>query len=475
MGAFFLFKINLLDKQGRTGMSVKVIILAAGKGSRMRSKLPKVLQPLAAKPLLGYVIDVAQSLAAQNISTVVGHGAELVKKKFADVKGLSFVQQTEQLGTGHAVMQANDCYADEDIVLILYGDVPLTQTKTLQDLLSLVSNEHPLAVLTITLADSSGYGRIVRNSHHQVCSIVEEKDASIEQKKIKEVNTGIMAVKGANLRSWLQQLSCKNAQGEYYLTDIIAMCVAEGLQVATTEPIDEIEVIGVNNKKQLQLLERDYQQMLAADLMEQGATLVDASRIDIRGEVTTGMDVLIDVNTIFEGKVSLADDVVIGSHCIIKNTQIAAGTIVSPFSHIEGATIGENCLIGPYARIRPDSNLSDNVKIGNFVETKKVNVGKGSKVNHLSYIGDTKMGENCNIGAGTITCNYDGVNKHLTQLGNNVFIGSATQLVAPVSLTDNVTIGAGSTITKNVTEPGLALSRAKQICIKNWQKPVKNS
>lgn len=454
-------------------MSIQVIILAAGKGSRMRSKLPKVLQPLAAIPLLEHVIKLAKTLATDKISTVVGHGAELVKEVFAKHDYLIFIEQTQQLGTGHAVMQADEHYADDDTVLILYGDVPLTKPATLQNLLDLVSDSHPLSILTISLADSTGYGRIIRDSNNKVIAIVEEKDATLEQKQVKEVNTGIMAVKGFYLRSWLAKLSCDNAQDEYYLTDIIAMCVADGLQVATAKPSGEIEVLGVNNKQQLQDLERDFQQQLATGLMEQGVTLIDADRVDIRGELEVGTDVLIDVNTIFEGKVTLGDNVTIGSHCYIRNTEIASGTVVEPFSHIDGAMLGKDCQIGPYTRIRPDTNLDDNVKIGNFVETKKTNIGKGSKVNHLSYVGDTIMGKDCNIGAGTITCNYDGVNKHQTVLGDKVFVGSASQLIAPVNLTDNVTIGAGSTIAKNVTEEGLTLSRAKQISIRSWKKPVK--
>ncbi len=455
-------------------MTVKVVILAAGKGSRMRSKLPKVLQPLASVPLLGHVINVANTLNDSQIITVIGHEASRVKQTFQSQDNITYVEQTEQLGTGHAVMQADQHFSDQDVVLILYGDVPLTKTGTLEDLLGLVSAHNPLAVLTITLKNSTGYGRIVRNSHHQVQMIVEEKDASPEEKSIKEVNTGIMAVKGSFLRKWLANLACENAQSEYYLTDIIEMCVNDGFDVATTEPTSEIEVLGVNNKSQLQNLERDYQRQLAEVIMEQGATLIDANRIDIRGQLTVDHDVLIDVNTIFEGNVSLGDDVQIGSNCIIRNSTIASGTIIKPFSHIDGATIGKDCEVGPYARIRPESEFEGNVKVGNFVETKKSLIGKGSKINHLSYVGDTQMGEFCNIGAGTITCNYDGVNKHQTQIGNHVFVGSDTQLIAPVNISSGVTIGAGSTISKDITQSGLTLSRSKQVSIRNWQKPVKN-
>ena len=454
-------------------MSLKVVILAAGKGTRMRSQLPKVLQPLAQKPLLQHVINTATSLLSADIITVIGHGAESVKSV---IKGqnLSFVMQEQQLGTGHAVVQANAHYSDEDTVLILYGDVPLTSPETLKDLLSLVDESHPLALLTIELADSSGYGRILRDQHSKVQAIVEQKDASKVQKQIKEVNTGIMAVKGKYLRSWLSNLSSDNAQGEYYLTDIIAMCVHSGFEVPTTNPMSEIEVLGVNNKRQLQELERGYQRLQVAALMNQGATVMDAQRVDVRGLVSVGMDVSIDINVIFEGTVTIGNNVKIGAHCLIKNTVIADNVTIEPFCHIEEAHIGEFCNVGPYARLRLGSELSANVKIGNFVETKKSQIGQGSKVNHLSYVGDTVMGEQCNIGAGTITCNYDGVNKHLTDIGDNVFIGSDTQLVAPVKIGSGATVGAGSTITKDVPSDELTLSRSKQITLKGWTKPLKN-
>lgn len=454
-------------------MSLKVVILAAGKGTRMRSKLPKVLQPLAQKPLLQHVISTAESLHSSDIITVIGHGAESVKSA---VTGhyLSFAMQKEQLGTGHAVVQANDHYSDDDTVLILYGDVPLTSTSTLKDLLSLVDESHPLALLTIELADSTGYGRIVRDNHHQVQAIIEEKDASIEQKQIKEVNTGIMAVNGGHLKSWLTNLSSDNAQGEYYLTDIIAMCVNDGFEVHTTKPQLEIEVLGVNNKVQLQDLERRYQHQKVTELMIEGATVIDASRVDVRGTVSIGQDVLIDVNSIFEGEVKIGNNVHIGANCLIKNATIADNVTIEPFSHIEEATIENNCTIGPYARLRPGTELASGAKIGNFVETKKAKIGQGSKVNHLTYIGDTVMGENCNIGAGTITCNYDGVNKHLTEIGDNVFVGSDTQLVAPVKVDSGATIGAGSTITKDAPADQLTLSRSKQLTLKGWMKPAKN-
>ena len=453
-------------------MSLKVVILAAGKGTRMRSKLPKVLQPLANQPLLQHVINTAQSLQSDSIVTVIGHGAEQVKQSVSG-EHLEFCMQTEQLGTGHAVVQSNSHYSDDDTVLILYGDVPLTKVETLSDLLSLVDESHPLALLTITLENSSGYGRIVRDNHFQVQAIVEEKDASLAQKEIKEVNTGIMAVKGRYLKKWLANLSSDNAQQEYYLTDIIAMCVSEGFEVHTAQPDAEIEVLGVNNKSQLQGLERLYQKGLAEDLMVAGATVMDAARLDIRGQVTVEQDVFIDVNVVFEGDVVLQEGVSIGPNCVLKNTTISAGTKIEAFSHIEEAIVGKNCVIGPYARLRPGSQLANNAKIGNFVETKKAIIGEGSKINHLSYVGDTVMGEHCNIGAGTITCNYDGVNKHQTTIGDRVFVGSDSQLVAPVEIGSDATIGAGSTITKQAPAETLTLSRSKQLTIKNWQKPIK--
>lgn len=451
---------------------MKVVILAAGKGTRMRSSLPKVLQPLAAKPLLQYVVDTAHQLGAEQVLTVVGHQSHLVEEAMAD-QGVDFVAQTEQLGTGHAVQQAIPEIADDDTVLILYGDVPLTAKETLEDLLNLVNDEHPLALLTINLDNPTGYGRIVRDQHHFVQAIVEQKDANPEQLKIQEVNTGILAAKGANLKHWLAQLQSNNAQGEFYLTDVIAMCVADGFTVNTTHPAAEIEVLGVNDKKQLQGLERQFQAQQADKLMVAGVTLIDAARLDVRGTVEVGQDVEIDANVILQGKVVLGNGVRIGANCILNNVTIADGTNIHPFSHLEDCTIGENVNVGPYARLRPGTELADDVRIGNFVETKKAKIGTGSKVNHLSYVGDTLMGAGCNIGAGTITCNYDGVNKHQTTIGDNVFVGSDSQLVAPVTIGDGATIGAGSTITKESPAGELTLSRSKQITVKGWQKPTK--
>ena len=453
-------------------MTLKVVILAAGKGTRMRSKLPKVLQPLAQKPLLQHVIDTAESLNSESVITVIGHGAELVEQRVSG-DNLSFVMQEQQLGTGHAVQMATHLVNPDDTVLILYGDVPLTSLETLQDLLSLVSRENPLALLTIDLDNPTGYGRIVRDQHIVVQAIVEQKDASDEQLLIKEVNTGIMAVKGQQLNHWLSLLSCDNAQGEYYLTDIIAMAVKDGFTVQTTQPNSEIEVLGVNDKIQLQGLERRYQKQQAMALMQEGVTLIDANRIDIRGEISVEADVQIDVNCILEGRVTLGQNVTIGANCLLKNVTVADGTVIHPFSHLEDCIIGSDCIIGPYARLRPGTELGNNSKIGNFVETKKAIIGEGSKVNHLSYIGDTNMGRDVNIGAGTITCNYDGVNKHKTIIGDRVFVGSDSQLVAPVQIGDDATIGAGSTITKDAAESQLTLSRSKQLTISSWQKPIK--
>jgi len=453
-------------------MSLKVIVLAAGKGTRMRSHHPKVLQPLAQKPLLAHVVETAQQLTDEPIITIVGHGSEQVKSIMGSV-GLIYVEQLQQLGTGHAVQVAESYIDDEDTVLVLYGDVPLTQQSTLKSLVDQVNDQQPLALLTIELLDSSGYGRIVRDACGAVTAIVEEKDATPAQKQIREINTGMLAAQGKQMRQWLAQISNNNAQGEYYLTDIVSLCVASGYGVATSQPDSEIEVLGVNDKRQLQGLERRYQTQLADHLMVQGVTLIDANRIDIRGHLEVGMDVTIDADVIFEGHVSLGDNVTIGANCVIRNAHISANSVIHPFSHIDGAQLDEFCEIGPYGRLRPGTVLAKSVKIGNFVETKNAQIASGSKVNHLSYIGDTKMGANVNIGAGTITCNYDGANKHQTIIEDDVFIGSDTQLVAPVTIEKGATIGAGSTITKTAPTDSLTLSRSKQLTVSAWQRPQK--
>lgn len=448
-----------------------VVILAAGQGSRMKSALPKVLHPVAGKPMLHHVVDTAKQLGAEKIHTVIGHGADQVRASLHD-DSVNWVLQTEQLGTGHAVAQALPDLPDNARVLILYGDVPLTRKDTLESMVSDLDDRN-LALLTVDMDNPHGYGRIVRNDQGQVQAIVEQKDATAEQQDINEVNTGILAVSASHLKSWLPTLSNSNAQGEYYLTDIIAMAVDNGLSVTVSQPLNPFEVQGVNNRLQLAELERWYQRQQAERLMTEGATLADPARIDVRGELTIGNDLWIDVNAVFEGKVSLGNNVVIGPNCVIKDATIADGAEIKANSVIEGAVVGANAQIGPFARLRPGTELAANTKVGNFVETKKAVVGEGSKINHLSYVGDASLGRNVNVGAGTITCNYDGVNKHKTVLGDGVFVGSNTSLVAPVSVADQATIGAGSTITRDISEGELAVARGKQRNISGWERPKK--
>lgn len=453
-------------------MNISTIILGAGKGTRMRSDKPKVLHAIADKPMLKHVYDMSQQLPNNAITIVYGHGGDLLKNTFADLKA-NWAEQREQLGTGHAVQQALPFINEKDVALILYADVPLLKLATVERLLAL-ANDNTLALLTVNLNDPMGYGRIVRDLHAQVEKIVEEKDASVQEKTIQEVNTGIMAVPGTHLKKWLQALKNNNAQGEYYLTDIIEMAVADNVAVVTAQPDHEDEVLGVNNRAQLNYLERAYQMQQANALMAQGVTLMDASRFDLRGEIiSVGQDVIIDVNVIFEGSVTLGNNVRIGANCCIKNAVIADDVEILPNCVIEDAEVGVGTRIGPFARLRPGTVLADHVHVGNFVEIKKSTIAKGSKVNHLSYIGDTTMGGNVNVGAGTITCNYDGVNKFQTIIEDNVFIGSNSQLIAPVTLAKNATIGAGSTITKDAPESQLTLSRAKQVSITGWERPVK--
>lgn len=448
-----------------------VIILAAGQGSRMKSRLPKVLHRLADKPMLQHVVDSARALHAAAIHVVIGHGAEKVRESLsgADVQ---WTLQAEQLGTGHAVAQALSQVPDDARVLVLYGDVPLIQTNTLADLLGRVTPEQ-MALLTVELADPQGYGRILRNAAGAIEAIVEQKDARPEQLAIAEVNTGILATTAGQMKRWLPALSSDNAQGEYYLTDIIAMAAGEGTAIAATHPATAEEVQGVNNRLQLAALERVYQLAQAEALMTAGVTLADPSRIDVRGTVNAEGDVHVDVGVVFEGTVSLAAGVYIGPYCVIRNAAIGADSRVESHSVIDGAEIGQRCTVGPFARLRPGTVLANQAKIGNFVETKKALIGEGSKVNHLSYIGDTRMGRNVNVGAGTITCNYDGVNKSETLLGDDVFIGSNSALVAPLVVGAEATIGAGSTITREVAPGELAIGRGKQRNIAGWPRPVK--
>ena len=453
-------------------MAIKSIILAAGKGTRMRSMQPKILHPLAGKPLVEHVYDLCQELEDNTITIVFGHGGETVRKAL-DSLSVSWVEQAEQLGTGHAVQQAESQINDNDTVLILYGDVPLLKLATVKVLLADVSDK-TLALLTVELDQPKGYGRIVRDNKNQVINITEEKDASEQVKQLREVNTGILAVAGASLKRWLRLLENNNTQNEYYLTDIIALAVSEGVAIKTSQPVHSSEVLGVNNKSQLSYLERVYQAQQAEILMLQGVTLADPNRFDLRGEITKlGQDVSIDVNVILEGTLEIGDGVTIGPNCVIKNSKIANGVEILANCVIENATVGADSRIGPFARLRPAAEIQSSVHIGNFVEVKKSIIGQGSKVNHLSYIGDCQIGESVNVGAGTITCNYDGINKSLTIIEDGAFIGSSTQLVAPVTVGKNSTIAAGSTITKNTPEEQLTLSRAKQITIKGWRRPVK--
>ncbi|MFL1456035.1 bifunctional UDP-N-acetylglucosamine diphosphorylase/glucosamine-1-phosphate N-acetyltransferase GlmU [Marinobacter sp. GN3S48] len=450
-----------------------VVILAAGQGSRMKSALPKVLHAVAGRPMLHHVIATARQLEAEQIHAVIGHGADQVKAATTE-QPVNWVLQQDQLGTGHAVAQALPDLPDNARVLVLYGDVPLTGAGTLEALVSQIDND-TLGLLTVTMENPQGYGRIIRNDEGKVTSIVEQKDASEAQQQIREVNTGILAVSARRLKDWLPQLSNRNAQGEYYLTDIIAMAVEHGMQVAVSQPRDAFEVQGVNNRLQLAELERWFQRREAERLMTEGATLADPARVDVRGNLTIGNDILIDVNVVFEGDVELADGVSIGPGCVIRDAKIAAGARINAHSVIEGAEIGANAQIGPFARLRPGTRLADDTKVGNFVETKKAVVGEGSKINHLSYVGDASLGRNVNVGAGTITCNYDGVNKHQTVIGDGVFVGSNTSLVAPVTVAEGATIGAGSTITRDVSDRELAVARGRQRNIADWDRPVKKS
>ncbi len=452
--------------------TLDILILAAGKGTRMRSDLPKVLHPLAGKPLLGHVVDTAHALGAARVCVVYGFGGDAVPRAFGD-DNLTFALQAEQLGTGHAVQQALPNLADTGVTLVLYGDVPLTRPATLQPLVA-AAQAGKLGLLTVTLADPAGYGRIVRVDG-QVARIVEHKDADDAERAIREVTTGILAVSTARLKNWIGRLKNDNAQGEYYLTDIVALAVADGVAVETHQPADEWEVLGVNSKAQLAELERTHQGEIARALLEAGVTLADPARLDVRGALACGRDVRIDVNCVFEGRVELGDGVEVGANCVLRNVTVAAGTRIDAFTLIDDAAVGEANRIGPFSRIRPGTVLARDVHVGNFVEIKNSRIDDGSKINHLSYVGDTTMGKKVNIGAGTITCNYDGANKHRTVIEDEVFVGSDTQLVAPVTVGRGATLGAGTTLTRDAPAGELTLSRARQLTIAGWKRPLKKS
>jgi len=451
-------------------MAFSVVVLAAGKGTRMKSSLPKVLHPIGGKPMVQHIIDTVNKLGATNIHLVYGHGREQLQNKLSH-NDLSWCLQDQQLGTGHAVQQAAPDIKDNEDVLILVGDAPLIKESTLQQLIA-VKKDADLALLTVELEDPTGMGRIIRQGE-QVTAIVEHKDASQQQRQIKETNTGMMIMGGKNLKRWLSALNSNNAQGEFYLTDVIEMAAKEGKSIHASQPSCAIEVEGINNRVQLASIERAYQTEQAAALMMQGVSLLDPSRFDLRGELEVGQDITIDVNVIIEGKVKIGSNTSIGANCTLIDCDIADNAVIHANSIIEQAVVGENCSVGPYARLRPGTVMKQQSRVGNFVEMKKTILGKGSKANHLSYLGDTEVGEGANIGAGTITCNYDGINKFKTIIGDGAFIGSNSALVAPANIGKNATVGAGSIITKTVEESELAIARAKQRNISNWDRPVK--
>ncbi len=451
-------------------MSLHVVILAAGKGTRMRSSLPKVLHPVAGRPMVSHVIDTARSLNAEKIHLVYGHGGEAMQARLNDAD-VEWVLQAEQLGTGHAVAQAMPTIPDHAKVLVLYGDTPLISPVTLETLLT-IQPANGIGLLTVSLANPTGYGRILR-ADGQVVGIVEQKDATAEQQLINEVNTGVLVAPAKQLKQWLSGLTNQNAQGEYYLTDVIAAAHDSGSSIQTAQPSCPQEVEGANNRLQLAQLERFYQKRAAEQLMLEGVTLLDPARFDLRGTLQCGEDVLLDVNVIIEGQVELGHRVQIGAGCVLKNCRIADDSIISPYSIIESSTLAEGCTVGPFARLRPGAELAAQAHVGNFVELKNAKLGFGSKAGHLSYLGDSDIGANVNIGAGTITCNYDGANKHKTIIEDDVFVGSDTQLVAPVRIAKGATLAAGSTITRDVAEDELVLSRVPQHHVTGWQRPVK--
>lgn len=452
-------------------MNLSVVILAAGKGTRMKSSLPKVLHPVAHKPMVQHVIDASKALNSDNITMVYGHGGDQLKEALSS-NDVHWALQAEQKGTGHAVKVADEFMPDDQTILILYGDVPLIQTETLERLLA-VKPEKGIALLTVKLDNPTGYGRIVRDENDKVVGIIEQKDANPEQLLINEVNTGIMAVNGDLLKGWLANLSSDNAQGEYYLTDVIAMANEAGYAINTAHPESGIEVEGANNRVQLATLEREYQRRATEQLMLAGASMRDPARVDVRGDVTVGHDVSLDVNVVFEGTVVLGDNVTVGPNCVLKDCVIEDGATIQANSLVDDAKVGENAQIGPFARLRPGALVGKKAKVGNFVEMKKSSLGEGSKANHFSYLGDATIGAGVNIGAGVITANYDGVNKFKTDIKDNAFIGTNSTLVAPITIEENGFVAAGSTVTKNIDKDGLAIARGKQRNIDGWKRPAK--
>ncbi len=450
---------------------LEVVVLAAGRGTRMHSELPKVLHTLAGRPMVAHVLDVARSLKAARLHVVVGHGAELVQQAVA-APDVVFHVQDKQLGTGHAVLQAAPHWDADSRVLVLYGDVPMLSAEALLPVIA--DDDDAPRLLATYLDDPTGYGRVERDDSGHFVGVVEHKDASPAQRRISEVNTGVLSARGADLSRWLDLVSNDNAQGEYYLPDVLLIAAGEGRRVSVVEIADSEQTQGVNDRAQLEQIERLLQRRQAEQLLRSGVAIADRNRIDIRGELLCGRDVHIDVNTVFEGRVVLGDGVRIGANCVIRGAELASGTVVSPFSHIDDALIGEDCSIGPYARLRPGTALEDGARIGNFVETKNAKIGAGSKANHLAYVGDAVVGAGSNIGAGTITCNYDGANKHQTTLGDGVFVGSNSTLVAPVTVEDGGFVAAGSTITKAVGTDQLAVSRGRQKNIEGWRRPTKH-
>lgn len=452
---------------------MEVVILAAGQGKRMRSVLPKVLQPLAGKPLLAHVLESARALGARRICIVHGHGGEAVRSRL-DAPDLVWVEQSQQLGTGHAVLQAAPHLSNDARVLVLYGDVPLIGAATLARLMDAAGKDR-LALLTVEVGNPDGYGRILRDGMRRVTRIVEEKDATPDERRVREINTGILVAPASRLRDWLGRIGNDNAQSEYYLTDIVSLAVRDGVEIATVAPDDVSETLGVNDKAQLAALERMFQASVARGLMEAGVTLIDPARIDVRGELRCGHDVEIDVNCVLEGRVELGDGVIVGANCVLRNVCIGSGSRIAPFSHLDGTTVGKNCALGPFVRTRPGTALANGVHVGNFVEIKNSTFADDAKAGHLSYIGDASVGARVNIGAGTITCNYDGANKHRTEIGDDAFIGSDTQLIAPVRVGQGATLGAGTTLTRDAPPGQLTVSRARQQSLAGWARPAKKT